>query len=63
MRQQYRFSIGYVIAAFVLLLGLHNYFLADRIHEMPYSEFKQAVSEGRVGQLTIADTLICGTMR
>jgi cell division protease FtsH len=63
MRQQYRFSIGFAIVAFVVFFGLHNYFLADRIHEMPYSEFKQAVSEGRVDQVTIAETLIRGTMR
>ncbi|MBI2001467.1 MAG: AAA family ATPase [candidate division NC10 bacterium] len=62
MQPQHRFSIGYIVAAFVVLLVLQNVLLAERIHQMPYSEFKQAVIEGRVDKVTLTDTLIRGTM-
>ncbi|MBI2916904.1 MAG: AAA family ATPase, partial [Chloroflexi bacterium] len=35
---------------------------AERVHPMPYSDFKQAVAEGRVAEVTLTDTLIRGTM-
>ena len=62
MQPQHRFSIGYIVAAFVVLLLVQNLLVAERIHQMPYSEFKQAVAEGRVQQVTLTDTLIRGTM-
>ena len=35
MKPQHRFSIGYIVAAFVVLLLVQNLLMAERIHQMP----------------------------
>lgn len=63
MKPQHRFSIGYIVVAFVALLLIQSLLMAESIQQIPYSEFKQAVIEGRVAEITLTDTLIRGTMR
>ena len=62
MKPQHRFAIGYIVAALVALLLVQNVLMAERVHQMPYSEFRRAVAEGHVKEVTLTDTLIRGTM-
>ncbi len=62
MRKEHQFHLGALLIGFLVLMLVQNLLQAERIHQMPYSEFKQAVAEGRVAEVTLTDTLIRGTM-
>ena len=62
MRKEHQFHLLALLVGFVVLMLLQNFLQAERIHQMPYSEFKQAVAEGRVAEVTLTDTLIRGIM-
>ncbi len=56
------FSIWYLVGAFLLMLALQNLFFSERAIEIPYSEFKQFLKEGRVVDATVSRDLIRGTL-
>ncbi len=62
MRKEHQFHLGALLIGFLVLMLVQNLLQAERIHQMPYSEFKQAVAEGQVAEVTLTDTLIRGTM-
>ena len=41
-----RFSLGYFIVALLLMILIQNLFLAETIHRIPYSEFKDLLRSG-----------------
>jgi cell division protease FtsH len=63
LKPQHRFSLAYILGAVILLALLHNVLLAERILQLPYSDFKQALAEGRVEEATLTDTLVRGSLR
>src|SRR3954452_14965018 len=50
--------------AFLLLLGLAQmYYLAPAGRPIPYSDFKELLKNGQVGEVTVADQVIRGTLK
>ncbi len=57
------FSIWYFLIVFLALILVQNYFLAPRVETISYSKFKQLVSEGQVGNVTIGPESITGSIK
>jgi cell division protease FtsH len=56
------FSIWYFLIAFLLFTYLQQYYFSRKVETIPYGQFKQALVEGNVGQLTIGPENITGTL-
>ena len=55
------FTIWYILIAFLIILLIQNYLTTQKIEEIiPYSEFKEAVTSGKVKDLVITDEYING---
>ncbi|MEO1766617.1 ATP-dependent zinc metalloprotease FtsH [Thiobacter aerophilum] len=64
MEQKTQWNLIYWIVAITLLLMLQNWWQTARTVELvPYSEFEQALKEGRVEEVFITDKLITGKLR
>lgn len=57
------FSIWYFLVAFLLFIYLQEYFLSGRVETIPYSQFKQYISEYHINKLIIGPENITGTLR
>jgi len=56
--------IGYWLVALMLLLTVHNWWqTAQMVEPVPYSEFEQALKEGRVEEVSISDTRLSGKLK
>jgi cell division protease FtsH len=55
-----QFSLGYVVLALLLVLGLQWFLQGGTVPDIDYSAFKKALSDGKVQQVTISDTDIQG---
>ncbi|RPJ04719.1 MAG: ATP-dependent metallopeptidase FtsH/Yme1/Tma family protein, partial [Deltaproteobacteria bacterium] len=56
------FTIWYFLIAFLIILLIQNYFMAKKVEDvLSYSEFKEAVREGKVKDATITDESVSGT--
>lgn len=62
--QRWKFSVWYIVAAF-WLLALFQLFVTPIFNptEIPYSEFKDAVANGRVAEVSISSAVIHGRMK
>jgi cell division protease FtsH len=58
-----RFSLGYFIVALLLMVLIQNLFLAESIHRIPYSEFKELLRTGRVESVTLSQEEIRGLLK
>ncbi|MCZ6688398.1 MAG: ATP-dependent zinc metalloprotease FtsH [Planctomycetota bacterium] len=56
----FRISFGYVILAFLILMLLTSVFKNVGVKELPYSEFKELVRNGRVKSVSMSETEIRG---
>jgi cell division protease FtsH len=56
------FSIWYFLMAFLLFTYLQQYYFSRKVETISYGQFKQALAEGNVGQLTIGPENITGTL-
>jgi cell division protease FtsH len=56
------FSIWYFLIAFLLFTYLQQYYFSRKVETIPYGQFKQALVEGNVGNLTIGPENITGTL-
>ncbi len=55
------FTIWYFVIAFIIILLVQNYFVSKGAEDViPYSEFKTALREGRIKELTITVETISG---
>ncbi len=55
------FTIWYFLIAFLIILLIQNYFVSKKVEDViSYSEFKTAVKEGKVKEITITDENITG---
>ncbi len=54
------FSIWYFLIAFLIISFIHNYYFTRGVENIPYSRFKQLVSEGKVNELVIEEQIIKG---
>jgi cell division protease FtsH len=57
------FSIWYFLIMMLLIMYLQQYFLSRKIETIPYSQFKQELSQGNVDKLTIGPENITGTLK
>jgi cell division protease FtsH len=58
-----RFSLGYFIVALLLMILIQNIFLADTVHRIPYSEFKDMLRTGKVESVTLSQDEIRGLLK
>ncbi len=55
------FTIWYFLIAFLVILLIQNYFMAKKVEDViSYSEFKEAIREDKVKDITITDEFISG---
>src|SRR5262245_15219127 len=54
MAMRARFSLGYFIVALLLMILIQNIFLAETIHRIPYSEFKDLLRNAKVESVTLS---------
>ncbi len=57
------FSIWYFLLVFLLFTYLQQYLFSGKVETIPYSQFKQYITEGTVSQLTIGPDNINGTLK
>ena len=63
MDRSARFNIVYLALALVAALYLQQWWSGtQRVEPVPYSEFEQALAEGRVSEVVVGDTEITGTL-
>jgi cell division protease FtsH len=58
-----RFSIWYFVIAMLFLSYMQPFFFSSKVETIPYSQFKQYVADGYVGQVTISPENIKGTLK
>ena len=64
MDKKYRFSIWYFLLAFWLIIMLQElYFASQHLDEVPYSQFKSWVLQGKVAEVAITETKISGNLK
>jgi cell division protease FtsH len=63
MPMRARFSLGYFIVALLLMILIQNLFLAETIHRIPYSEFKDLLRGGKIESATISQDEIRGVVK
>jgi cell division protease FtsH len=64
MEQKTQWNLIYWITAVFLLLMLQSWWQTARtVEPVPYSEFEQALKEGRVAEVTITDKLLTGRLK
>ncbi len=57
------FSIWYFLIMMLLIMYVQQYFLSRKIETIPYSQFKQELSQGNVDKLTVGPENITGTLK
>jgi cell division protease FtsH len=63
MEKNRRFTIGYSIIAFLLIVAVQFFLLAPPVDHIPYSEFKKLIREGKVKEIRIGSDRIVGSFR
>jgi cell division protease FtsH len=58
-----RFSLGYFVVALLLMILIQNLFLAETIHRIAYSEFKDFVRTSKVESVTLSQDEIRGQLK
>ncbi|MDE1950690.1 MAG: ATP-dependent metallopeptidase FtsH/Yme1/Tma family protein, partial [Burkholderiales bacterium] len=59
-----QWNVGYWLLAFMALVWIENLWQTSRtVEPVPYSQFEQALAEGKVSEITIGDTLISGKLK
>ncbi len=63
MRKEKRFHFIAVLLGFVALMLLQMYLQAEHVLQMPYSDFKKALSDGKIAEVTLSGDLLRGYLR
>jgi cell division protease FtsH len=63
MRKEYRFHVIALLIGFAALMLFQLYVQSERVISLEYSEFKKAVREGKVVEVTLTDALVRGSLR
>ncbi len=61
-KRQQRFSMGFSIAAIVLMIAIQSFFTRSHTENLSYSDFKRLVAKGKVANLVLEDRTISGTL-
>ena len=62
MRKEYRFHVIALLIGFLVLWIFQVYVQSEGIIQMPYSEFKKALREGRVVEVTLTNDMVRGKL-
>src|SRR6266511_6121518 len=62
-KKQQRFSIGYFILVFIIIMMVQNYFASPHTQTITYSQFKDLVQKGLVENLSIGEKIIHGSIK
>lgn len=62
-KKQRQFALGYFVAAFFLVLAVHDFLIARHTETLSYSEFKVLVKAGKVEDLTLGTRVIYGRLK
>lgn len=63
-RPQLHWNVGYWVVAVLLLLWLQSLWQTSRsVEPVPYSQFEQALAQGRIADVKIGDTTITGRLK
>ena len=57
------FSIWYSVIVFFVFFYMQQYMFSSKVETIPYSQFKQYVAQGSLGNLTISPEVISGTLK
>jgi cell division protease FtsH len=63
MRKEQRFHFIALLLGLAALLLLQIYLQAEHVLQMPYSDFKKALGEGKVAEVTLTGDMIRGSLR
>ncbi|ABO60155.1 MULTISPECIES: ATP-dependent zinc metalloprotease FtsH [Burkholderiaceae] len=64
IKREHQINVLYIVAAFLAVMMIQSFFAKpDHIRTIPYSEFQQLVSQGKVTDLVIGPTQITGTYK
>lgn len=61
-KRKFNFSIWYILLAFLFIYALNSFFGTKEVEKIPYSEFKNALHEGKIKECTISPDKITGIM-
>ena len=63
VRKEQRFHLIAVLIGFAALMLFQIYFQAEKVLQMPYSDFKKALHDGKVTEVTLTGDVIRGSVR
>jgi cell division protease FtsH len=63
MRKEYRFHFIALLIGFLALMVFQLYVQSERVISLDYSEFKKAVRDGKVVEVTLTNDLVRGSLR
>ncbi len=64
MEQKTQWNLAYWLVALMLLLTLQDWWQTARtVEPVPYSQFEQALKDGRVAEVLVADKTVTGKLK
>jgi cell division protease FtsH len=64
MNKKVSFSIWYVLLAVMAVVIVHDFILAlNQVEELPYSEFKRLVGDGKVAEVSVTSQVLTGKLK
>ena len=64
MNKKVSFSIWYVLLAVMAVVIVHDFILAlNQVEELPYSEFKRLVADGKVAEVSVTSHVLTGKLK
>ena len=64
MNNKVSFSIWYILLAVMAVVFVHDFILAlNKVEELPYSEFKKLVADGKVAEVSVTSQVLTGKLK
>ena len=64
MNKKVSFSIWYILLALMAVVFVHDFILAlNKVEELPYSEFKKLVADGKVAEVSVTNQVLTGKLK
>ena len=64
MNKKVSFSVGYVLLAIMAVVLVHDFLLAlNKVEEVPYSQFKRWVADGKVADVAVGTQFLTGKLK
>lgn len=62
MDKTQQFSLWYFLGALIAMLAVQNLLFPQHTETLQYSEFKTLLKQGKVGNVTVSEQAIAGTL-